>query len=156
MDQGRTIADTPAHKEEPMANRSVRTVALVVLALSLAACASSSSREIPPAAQQVHPDWLTGTWRGSAVQVATANERAKEMEVWITFTQDGAWKAMTGASGTSWFADDRVQLEGTSPRQSRPVRYTLKQRSNADGSRELWGVADADFGAAAVSLRKSQ
>ena len=155
MDRRRTIADTPAHKAERMANRSVRTVALVVLALSLTACASSS-REIPSAAQQVHPDWLTGTWRGSAVQVATANEKAKDMDVWITFAPDGGWKAMTGASGTSWLADDRVQLEGTSPRQSRPVRYTLKQRSNADGSHDLWGVADADFGAAAVSLRKSQ
>lgn len=139
-----------------MTNRSVLTIALFLLALSLAACSSSSSREIPPAAQQVHPDWLTGTWRGSAVQVATAMERAKEMEVWITFSADGAWKAMTGATGSSWFADDRVQLEGTSPRQSRPVRYTLKQRTNADGSRELWGVADADFGAAAVSLKKAQ
>ncbi len=101
-----------------MTNRSVLTIALFLLALSLAACSSSSSREIPPAAQEVHPDWLTGTWRGSAVQVATAMERAKEMEVWITFSADGAWKAMTGATGSSWFADDRVQLEGTSPPRS--------------------------------------
>jgi hypothetical protein len=137
-----------------MANRAVPTIVLLWLALSLAACASSS--QMPPAAQQVHPDWLTGTWRGSAVQVATAQDAAKEVEVWVTFTPGGAWKAMTGATGSSWFANDRVMLEGTSPRQSRPVRYTLKQRANADGSHELWGIADADFGAAAVSLKKGQ
>jgi hypothetical protein len=32
----------------------------------------------------------------------------------------------------------------------------LKERRNADGSHELWGIADADFGAAAVSLKKAQ
>jgi hypothetical protein len=137
-----------------MTTRSVLSIALVLLALSLAACASSS--QMPPAAQQVHPDWLTGTWRGPAVQVATANEPAKEVEVWVTFSPGGSWKAMTGATGSSWFANDRVMLEGTSPRQSRAVRYTLKQRAHADGSHELWGIADADFGAAAVSLKKGQ
>jgi hypothetical protein len=137
-----------------MTNRSVATIAIFLLALSLAACASAP--QIPPAAQQVHPDWLTGTWQGNAVQVATAIDPAKEVEVWVTFSQGGAWKAMTGATGTSWFANDRVMLEGTSPRQSRPVRYTLKQRQNADGSHELWGMADADFGAAAVSLKKAR
>ncbi|HEY7040975.1 MAG TPA: hypothetical protein VID28_19060 [Methylomirabilota bacterium] len=137
-----------------MANRSMLTIVILSLALSLTACASAS-REIPPAAEQVHPDWLTGTWQGSAVQVATANEPAKELEVWVKFSQGGAWTAMTGASGTSWFANDRVMLAGTSPRQSRPVRYTLKERQNADGSHELWGIADADFGAAAVSLKKA-
>lgn len=137
-----------------MTTRSVLTIGLVLLALSLAACASSS--QMPPAAEQVHPDWLTGTWKGSAVQVATAQEAAKEIEVWVTFAPGGSWKAMTGATGSSWFANDRVMLEGTSPRQTRPVRYTLKQRPNADGSHELWGIADADFGAAAVSLKKAQ
>ena len=137
-----------------MAKRSVLTIAILSLALSLAACASAP--QAPPAAQQVHPDWLTGTWRGNAVQVATAQDAAKEVEVWVTFSQGGAWKAMTGASGTSWFANDRVMLEGTSPRQSRTVRYTLKERKNADGSHELWGMAGADFGAGAVGLKEGQ
>ena len=137
-----------------MPNRSVLTTAIFLLALSVAACASS--REIPPATQQVHPDWLTGTWQGSAVQIAASKDAAEEVEVWLTFAQGGAWKAMTGASGTSWYANDRVMLEGTSPRNSRTVRYTLKERKNADGSHELWGIADADFGAAAVSLKKAR
>lgn len=137
-----------------MPKRSVLTLTILSLALSLTGCASAPPA--PPAAQQVHPDWLTGTWRGSAIQVATSQDAAQDVEVWVTFSQGGAWKAMTGASGTSWFANDRVVLEGTSPRQSRPVRYTLKQRVNADGSHELWGMADADFGAAAVNLKKGQ
>ena len=136
-----------------MANRSVLTIVILSLALSLGACASS--REIPPAAEQVHPAWLVGTWRGSAVQVAAAKDAAQELEVWVTFADGGAWKAMTGATGISWYANDRVMLEGTSPRNRGAVRYTLKERKNADGSHELWGIADADFGAAAVSLKKS-
>jgi hypothetical protein len=137
-----------------MANRSVLTIAICSLALLLAACASS--REIPPAAEQVHPDWLVGTWEGTAVQVAASKDAAREVDVWLTFSQGGAWKAMTGASGISWYARDRVMLAGTSPRMSGSVRYTLKERKNADGSHELWGVADADFGAAAVSLKKTR
>jgi hypothetical protein len=96
-----------------------------------------------------------GTWEGNAVQVA-ASKDAQELPVTLTFSQGGAWKAMTGATGTSWFANNRVMLEGTSPRNSGRVRYTLKERKNADGSHELWGVADADFGAAAVSLKKTR
>jgi Flp pilus assembly protein TadD len=37
-----------------MANRARLTIVIVSLALSLAACASSS--QMPPAAEQVHPD----------------------------------------------------------------------------------------------------
>jgi hypothetical protein len=137
-----------------MANRARLTIVIVSLALSLAACASSS--QMPPAAEQVHPDWLMGTWEGNAVQVAASKDAAQELPVTLTFSQGGAWKAMTGATGTSWFANNRVMLEGTSPRNSGRVRYTLKERKNADGSHELWGVADADFGAAAVSLKKTR
>ena len=137
-----------------MPNRSVFTFALSLLVLSLAACASSP--QMPPAAQQVHPDWLTGTWEGNAVQIAASKDAAEEVPVWLTFSQGGAWKAMTGATGASWFENNRVMLEGTSPRNSGRVRYTLKERKNADGSHELWGVADADFGAAAVSLKKTR
>ena len=136
-----------------MANRVVLSIAIFLLALALTACASAPP--MPPAAQQVHPAWLVGTWRGSAVQVAASKDAAQEVEVWLTFGDGGAWKAMTGASGTSWYANDRVMLEGTSPRNTGTVRYTLKERKNADGSHELWGIADADFGAAAVSLKKS-
>ena len=137
-----------------MAKRSVLTLAILSLAFSLTACASAP--QAPPAAEQVHPDWLVGTWEGNAVQVAASKDAAEEVPVWLTFSQGGAWKAMTGASGTSWFANNRVMLEGTSPRNSGAVRYTLKERKNADGSHELWGMADADFGAAAVSLKKTR
>ena len=137
-----------------MANRAVLTIAIFSLALSLAACASSPP--MPPTGQQVHPDWLTGRWEGNAVQVAASKDAAQEVPVWLEFSQGGAWKAMTGATGSSWLANDRVMLEGTSPRSSGRVRYTLKERKNADGSHELWGVADADFGAAAVSLKKTR
>ena len=53
-------------------------------------------------------------------------------------------------------ADVVADISGISYSDSRPVRYTLKQRQNADGSHELWGMADADFGAAAVSLKKAR
>lgn len=137
-----------------MAIRHPLSVALCSMVLALAACATA--RDVPPAAEQVHPAWLVGTWQGTAVQVVASKDAAQELDVWLTFTPDGAWKAMTGASGISWFASDRVMLEGTSPNRSGRVRYTLKERKGADGAHELWGIADADFGAAAVSLKKTR
>jgi len=138
-----------------MAMQRLFSLAMFSAVLSLAACAGPS-RSMPPAAEQVHPAWLVGTWQGTAFQVVTSQNAAQELEVTLTFGEGGAWKAMNGATGTSWLVGNRVMLEGVSPNNAGRVRYTLKERRDADGSHELWGIADADFGAAAVSLKKTR
>ena len=47
---------------------------------------------------------------------------------------------------------DQLVLEGVAPDGAR-IRYTLKERQSADG-RELWGIAEASFGPASVSLKR--
>src|SRR4030095_15186348 len=106
-----------------MAKRSVLTLAILSLAISLTACASAP--QAPPAAQQVHPDWLTGTWEGNAVQVAASKDAAEEVPVWLTFSQGGAWKAMTGAhvlAGRSVESHDRRHRDQLVREQSRHAR----------------------------------
>jgi len=136
-----------------MTIRRMVSVAICSTTLALAACAGPS-QTVPPAAEQVHPAWLTGTWQGTAFQVATSNNPGGEIAVTLTFADGGAWTAMSGASGTSWLVGNRVMLDGTSPNNAGRVRYTLKERKDPDGAHELWGIADASFGAAAVSLKK--
>ncbi len=70
----------------------------------------------------------------------------------MTFASDGTWKASTGASGIGWPAGDRVVLQGMYPGGDE-IRYTLKQRDRADGH-EPWGIVEASFGPAAVSLKR--
>lgn len=125
------------------------TVSFVVFAsLSLAACAVPAP---PPAAEQVHPAWLAGTWQGTAWQVA-ASKTQGEADVTVTFAADGTWSASTGASGISWLDGDRVVLQGRYPGGDR-IRYILKERERSDGH-ELWGMVEANFGPAAVSLKR--
>lgn len=62
---------------------------------------------------------------------------------------------MTGASGTSWLVGHLVVLDGVSANGGW-IRYTLKERRNADGTHELWGIAEASFGAAAASLKRTR
>ena len=128
--------------------RRALPVVVFAVSLSLAACAGSSP--VPPA-QAVHPPWLVGTWQGTAWQVA-AGKTQGEADVTLTFAADGTWKASTGASGTSWVAGDRVVLEGVASDGAK-IRYTLKERERANG-REVWGIVEANFGAAAVSLKR--
>ena len=62
---------------------------------------------------------------------------------------------MNGASGASWLIGNWVVLDGAFAGGSR-IRYTLKERRNADGTHELWGVGEASFGGASVSLKKTR
>lgn len=73
-------------------------------------------------------------------------------DVTVTFAADGAWKADTGASGRSWLTGDKVVVDGVAGNGAW-IRYTLKERQAADGH-ELWGVVEASYGAAAVSLKR--
>ena len=129
-----------------------RTVSIVVFAVSLPLAACAGRTALAGAeAQPTHPAWLVGTWEGDAWQVAAAQTQG-DVHLILTFAGDGAWKASTGASGTSSLVGDRVVLEGVTPDGAR-IRYTLKERGGADGH-ELWGMVDASFGAAMVSLKR--
>lgn len=121
---------------------------LVAVSLALVSCASNA---VPPASQQVHPPWLVGTWQGTAWQVDASKDQGSA-NVRVTFAGDGTWTASTGATGISWLAGDRVILQGTYPGGAN-VRYTLKERQRAE-DHELWGIVEASFGAAAVSLTR--
>lgn len=138
-----------------MAMRRLFSLAIFSMVLPLAACATGPARYTPPAAEQVHPPWLTGTWQGTAYQVIATRDAAQEVDVTVTFAEGGAWKAMNGASGASWLTGNWVVLDGAFSGGSR-IRYTLKERQSPDGTHELWGVGEATFGAASVSLKKTR
>ena len=132
--------------------RTLLPVGLAV-SLALAACAGRSE---PPPSQQVHPAWLVGDWQGSGYQV-DASKTQGEGQITMTFASGGAWKATTAAgtsSGASWLLGDRVVLDGVTP-DGAHIRYTLKERDGA-GGREMWGMVQASFGAALVSLKRVQ
>jgi len=135
-----------------MAWRGLSVVACAV-SLSLAACAG---RTAPAVSEQLptHPAWLAGTWEGDAFQVSASKDQG-DAHVTITFASDGSWKASspTGMwSGTSSLVGDRLVLEGAAPDGGK-IRYTLKERANA-GGHELWGMVQATFGAAMISLQR--
>lgn len=134
--------------------RRLFSIAIFSMVLPVAACAGPS-RFTPPEAERVHPPWLVGTWQGTAFQVPGSKNQAQELDVTVTFAEGGAWKAMTGDSGTSWLVGDWVVLDGTSPNGGW-IRYTLKERRNGDGTHELWGITQASFGAAAASLKRTR
>lgn len=136
-----------------MTMRRLFSMAIVSMFVPLVACAGPS-RSATPEAERIHPPWLVGTWQGSALQIEAEKEAAQEVDVSVTFTEGGAWKAMNGASGTSWLVGNKVVLLGAFQNGSR-IRYTLKERQNADGTRELWGLAEASFGGASVTLKRT-
>lgn len=138
-----------------MATRRLLSLAIFSMVLPLAACATGPARYTPPAAEQVHPAWPTGTWQGTAYQVIASRDAAQEVAVTVTFAEGGAWKAQNGASGASWLTGDWVVLDGAFSGGSK-IRYTLKERRNTDGTHELWGVGEATFRAASVSLKKTR
>src|SRR5512134_1783032 len=76
---------TGAGMEEHMTMRRLVSLAIFSVALSLAACATGPARYTPPAAEQVHPPWLVGTWQGTAYQVVASRDAAQEVEVTVTF-----------------------------------------------------------------------
>jgi hypothetical protein len=128
-------------------------VVFVVLALllPLAGCAGSKPG---PGAQPTHPTWLAGTWEGHAWQVG-ASKWQGDAPVSVTFVSGGAWQASTPSgtwSGTSALVGDRLVLDGLDPTGAK-IRYTLKERQTA-GGHELWGMVEADFGAALLSLKR--
>jgi len=129
------------------------SIVLLAVSLSLTACAGRTTpavSEQPPS----HPAWLAGTWEGDAFQVSASKDQG-DAHIVITFASDGSWKATspTGTwSGTSSLVGDRLVLEGVAPDGGK-IRYTLKER-NGTGGRELWGMAQATFGAAMLSLQR--
>ena len=128
--------------------------AVLGLVLLLSACASGGLEPLGPDAKREHPAWLTGTWQGTGYQV-NASKTQGEGTISITFAPDGGWKATTAAgvsSGTSWVVRDRVVLEGVTP-DGAQIRYTLKERDGS-GGREIWGIVEASFGAAMVTLKR--
>jgi len=125
-----------------------RDALLLLICVSLAACATS--RDVPATAR-THPEWLTGTWKGTAWETGAGKTQGQQTVV-VTFSKDGAWKTEAGGSGTSWLVEDRVVLEGNAGDGS-PLRYTFKQREQG-GEHELWGVVQARFGTAAVTVRR--
>ena len=133
--------------------RTARLIAVLALCVSLGACAE----QITPAqlnAEGTHPAWLVGTWQGTAYQFPSTKDE-HQAEVRITFAPDGAWKATTPAgvsSGSSWLVRDRLLLDGVSPNGAH-VSYTLKERSKGSGH-ELWGIGEASFGSATLSLTR--
>ena len=130
-----------------MVMRHALSITSLVASLLLTACASAP---VGPPEGATHPAWLTGTWQGSAWQVQSAQTQA-HTDLTVTFTADGSWKASTGAAGASWLMGDKVVLMGVAADGAR-IRYTLKEREHM-GGRELWGVVEASYGAAAVSLK---
>lgn len=120
------------------------------LVLLLASCAGHGD---PSAGvrETVDTSWLAGTWRGIAAEVAGSQSQS-QAPVTVVFAPDGTWKASTGASGTSRIEGNRVILDGAYPEGSQ-LRYTLKGRERSGGD-ELWGIVEAAFGRASVSLKR--
>ena len=132
-----------------------RAISIIAFAasLSLAACAGRTG---PTASEQpTHPAWLAGTWEGDAYQVSASKDQG-DAHVTIAFASDGSWKASspTGTwAGTSSLVGDRLVLEGVAPDGGK-IRYTLKERRDGAGGHELWGMVQATFGAAILSLQR--
>jgi hypothetical protein len=143
-------ADTDNEKENAMTRRSLLTLVVIAMSLSLAACAGGAATS--PEARANHPSWLTGNWQATGWQVAGDTNQARANTV-VTFAPDGSWKTPAGGAGTSWLAGDKVYVEGKT-RDGYTFQYSFQQRQNADGSRELWGVVDARPGATQVSLKQ--
>ena len=125
-----------------------RVFSAAAVAALLVGCASAPSGPPPNA---THPAWLTGTWQGDAWQVQSAQTQG-HVSVQVTFAPDGSWKASTGAFGASWLDGDRVILQGIAADGAR-IRYAFKQREGS-GGHEIWGMVEASFGAAAVSMKR--
>src|SRR2546427_12297512 len=104
--------------------RRTRLIAVLALCLSLAACAE----RINPAelkAEGTHPAWLAGNWQGTAYQGSSSKDE-RQAEVSITFSPDGAWRAITPAgisSGSSWLVPRPPLLRGAGPHWG-PSGYT--------------------------------
>jgi len=138
---------------QPVFMRRVRLIAVLACCVLLAACAERiSPGEVQ--AEGTHPPWLAGNWKGTAYQVPSS-KYDRHAEVSITFAPDGAWKAITPAglsSGSSWVVRDRLLLDGVTP-DGAHIRYTLMERRESTGL-ELWGMVEASFGSAMLSLTR--
>ena len=132
--------------------RLLSTLAVLLVGVSLTACASSGSAPAAATGDRVHPAWLTGTWNGESWETAAGTTQGKQ-DISVTFAPDGTWKSTAGGSGTSWLAGDRVWLEGITG-DGTPIKYSFKHRQEG-GEEELWGMAQARYGTAAVSVTKA-
>jgi len=98
------------------------------------------------------PSWLVGTWQGNGYQVA-ASKTQGDVDFTVTFVADGTWTSSNGYTGKSSLLEgDRILLEGADRGGDR-IAYTLKDRDRA-GDRELWGLVQARFGTAMVSMKR--
>jgi hypothetical protein len=132
-----------------MTGPRVHALLLVMVFLSIAACAKSSQ----PAASvpQASPAWLAGEWQASGWLVGGA-QRQFQRDTTVSFAPDGTWTAAAGGSGTSRMDGDRVVLDGVTA-DGTEIRYTLKQRQAAGGP-ELWGTVATRGGSTEVTLKK--
>jgi hypothetical protein len=133
--------------------RHLLVIAVFGVALPFTGCASLSD-SAGPESTGTHPAWLTGTWQGSGWQIDSAKEQGAG-QLTVTFAPDGAWRASTPTgvySGTSSLIGDRVVLDGVAPDGAK-IRYILKEREGAGGY-EMWGLVQATFGSAMLSLKR--
>ena len=137
-----------------MTMRRARFAIIVLLTgISLTACATSSSAPPTAMGDRAHPAWLTGTWNGESWETAAGTTQGRR-NITLTFAPDGGWKSTVGGSGTSWLEGDSVVLEGITG-EGTPIKYSFKHRQKS-GEEELWGMAQARYGTAAVSLTKAR
>jgi hypothetical protein len=138
-------------KEENAMSRRALLLFVVAASLSLAACAGGTASTTPDGSK-VHPAWLTGLWQATGWQVAGDTNQGQR-DATVTFESDGTWKTSAGGSGKSWLEGDTVFIDGQTS-DGYKFQVTLKQRQNADGSREMWGAVAARAGAAQLSLKQ--
>jgi hypothetical protein len=132
-----------------MATRRALLSVMLLATVSLTACATGAGDVA--VAQRSHPAWLAGTWTGSVWQTSAAQTQGSQ-NIAVTFANDGAWKSTAGGSGTSWWAGDRLVVDGVTG-DGTPIKYTFKHREKG-GEQELWGVVQARFGTGAVSVTR--
>ena len=127
---------------------------VMAVALPLVGCAGRTAPATSSEAQPKGPapSWLVGTWQGNGYQVA-ASKTQGDVDFTVTFVADGTWTSSNGYTGKSSLLEgDRILLEGAD-RGGDGISYTLKDRDRA-GDRELWGLVQARFGTAMVSMKR--
>jgi len=146
--------DASPAQEDRMWIRSVLMFLVMAVALPLVGCAGRTAPATSSEAQPKGPapSWLVGTWQGNGYQVA-ASKTQGDVDFTVTFVADGTWTSSNGYTGKSSLLEgDRILLEGADRGGDR-ISYTLKDRDRA-GDRELWGLVQARFGTAMVSMKR--
>ena len=134
-----------------LASPCISLLAFVVITASLSLAASTGTA-VPPPESQVHSSWLTGTWSATGWQVAGDTAQAQR-DTLVTFVPERHLEDPRRELGHQ-LAGRRRRLVKGSTADGYQFQYSLKNRQNADGSRELYGVVAARPGASQVQLKK--